>query len=79
MKVKVTKYINLINSIQWQIPDFLSDGDSNVSLSLTVCEIFAKIIKCQKFDLENEGQCQEVERDLRHSTGNIQIHIRYFF
>ena len=50
------------------------------ALSLTICEIFTKIIKYQSFDLENEGQGQEVEeRNLRHSTGNIRLHIGEFF
>ena len=32
------------------------------------------------FDLENEGQGQSVEeRNLRHSTANVQIHIGDFF
>ena len=44
-------------AIRWQIPDFLSDGKSNVgSISLAVYELFIKRIKGQKFDLENEGQ-----------------------
>ena len=42
--------------------------------SLTICEIFTNDEKCQKFDLENEGQEQVDERDLRHSTGNVRIH-----
>ena len=31
------------------------------TLFLTVCDIFASQEKYQNFDLENEGQCQEVE------------------
>ena len=46
---------------------------------LTVCEIFAKEEKIQKFDLENEDYGEGVEeRYLRHSTGNIEIHIGDF-
>ena len=42
------------------------------TLALTIYETFAKLINCQKFDLENEGPGQEGEKlDLRHSTGNI--------
>ena len=33
--------------------------------------------KIQNFDLENEGQGIE-ERDLRHSTGNVRIHVGDF-
>ena len=48
------------------------------AVSLTKYEIFANYEKCQNFELENE--CQGVEeRDLRHSTGNVQIHIGDFF
>ena len=33
-----------------------------------------------KFDIENEGQGQEGEKqDLRHSTGNFWIHNNDFF
>ena len=46
--------------------------------SLTVCEIFAKQDKCQNFDLENESHAVK-GRDWCHSTGNIRIHITYFF
>ena len=50
------------------------------ALSLTVCEIIAKQEKCQNFDLENECQGKRVEeRDLRHSTGYVGIHISDFF
>ena len=50
------------------------------ALSLTVCEIFSKQEKCQNCDLENECQGQGVEeRDLRHSTGNLRMHIRDIF
>ena len=47
-------------------------------LSLAVSEIFAKQEKSQNFHLENEGQGQEVGRNLRHSAGNVQIHIFLF-
>ena len=40
---------------KWQIYDFLSDDNSNVALSLTNYDIFAKQMKWQKFDLENVG------------------------
>ena len=39
-------------------------------LSLTIYEIFAKIIKCQKFDLEFDLQVNE-ERNGRHSKENV--------
>ena len=49
------------------------------TISLTVYEIFAKHEKCKKL-LENECQGQKVEeRDLRHSTGSVRIHIGDFF
>ena len=49
------------------------------SLSITVYEIFADLIKCQKFDLENEEQDQEGEkRNLHHSTGNVRFYINAF-
>ena len=45
-------------------------------LSLTVYEIFAKQKKIQKFDHENEGQCQGDEKlELRHSSGNVRFYI----
>ena len=41
------------------------------ALSLTIYEIIANQIKCTKFDLENKGQGQGVEKlGLRHSIGN---------
>ena len=50
------------------------------ALSLAVCEIFANLINCQNFDIENEGQCQRDEKwDLRHSTENGRFHLGYFF
>ena len=50
------------------------------AISLTVYEIFAKHEKCKNFDLEIEGQGQKVEeRDLRHSTESVRIHIGDFF
>ena len=62
-------------AIRWQIPDFLSDDNSNV------CSIyhhlqFKKIVN--NCDLEKEDQGQRVEeRDLRHSIGNVRV--RWFF
>ena len=47
------------------------------ALSLTVYETFANQEKCHKFDLENEGYCQGVEKlDLRHATESIFIESR---
>ena len=48
-------------------------------LSLTVCELFAQIIKSKSFDLENEGKSQLEERGLRHSTETVRIHGDDFF
>ena len=49
-------------------------------LALIVYEIFAKQIKCRKFDLENDSQGQEVaKRGLCHLTGNIRFYIGDFF
>ena len=48
------------------------------ALSLTVCEIFAKLEKCQNIELKNEDQDQGVE-ELRHSTVNVRFHIYDFF
>ena len=49
------------------------------ALSLTIYEIFANK-KNGNFDLENEGQDQEVaKRGLRHSARNVQVHIGDFF
>ena len=60
--------------------DLISNGKSNVALYVTIFEMFAKRIKCQKCDLENEGHDQGAEkRDLRHSTGNVQFNIGDFF
>ena len=50
-----------------------------LALSLTICEILAKVIKCQKFDLEN-GQDQGVEeRDLPCLTENVWFPVGDFF
>ena len=50
------------------------------ALSLTVYEIFTNKIKCQTFDLENEGEGQGGEkRDWRNSTGNFELHVGEFF
>ena len=50
------------------------------SLSPTICEIFTKLIKLQKFDLEDEGHGQGGEKlDLRQSTRNDRFHIDDFF
>ena len=51
-------------TIRWKIYHFLSDGNSNdFALSLTVCEIFAKLEKFGNFQLENEGQGQHAHAD----------------
>ena len=48
-----------------------ADGNIYVDLSLTICEIFGKQIKCQKFYLRMEGQGEkEEEWDLRHLNSN---------
>ena len=53
--------------------------------SLTAYEIFASKIKCKKFDLENEGQCQgeknwtytvRLEIDWKYSTPYRRIFFR---
>ena len=69
-------------SIPWKIPDFLSDGKCIVmfDLALTIYEIFANQEKCENFELETEGQGQEVEeRGLRYLIGHVRIHIGEFF
>ena len=59
-------------AIRWQIPDVQSEP--MFTLSLTTYEILAYQIELQKFDLENEGQCQIGEnRELSHSTGNVRF------
>ena len=69
------------SAIRWKIHDYLSDG-----IQYNVCCIpqrykrYSQIKKIANFDLENEGQCQGVEKgNLRHSTINVRIHIAYFF
>ena len=48
-------------------------------LSVTIWEIFTKQEKFQNFSLENEAQDQGAEeRDLRHSAGNVRLHIDEF-
>ena len=63
------------STIRWQMPDFLSAGNSYV------CSISRHLrgnCKTEKiFDLENEGQGLE-ERNLCPSTGNVRIHIAEF-
>ena len=50
------------------------------ALSLTIYEIFAIHIKCQKFDRENEGKDHGVEKqELRRSTENVRFYIVDFF
>ena len=50
------------------------------ALYLNIDEICTNQKQCQKSGLENEGQCQLVEKwDLRHSTGNVQFYICDFF
>ena len=64
---------------RWQIPDILSDGNSNVCSISNHLQDIHKWRKCQNFDLENEGQGQgEEEQDLHHSTGNVWVHIGEF-
>ena len=63
--------------IRWKINDIIFDGNGNIcSISLTIYEIFTKQLKCEAFDLENEGQGQGREkRNLHHSIVNVQFHI----
>ena len=67
------------DAIRSQMHDFLYDGNSNVfSISRHLRDI-RKSNKCQKFNLENEGQGQGGEtRNWRHSTGIVQFHIDAF-
>ena len=49
-------------------------------LSLIICETFAKLIKCQKFVIENEGQSHGGEKlDLHRSSKTIRWDIVDFF
>ena len=49
------------------------------ALYLTIYDTFSNQIKCQKFDLENEGKGQRWDNlDLRRSTGNVRIYIGVF-
>ena len=67
-------------AIRWQIPDFISDGIVMFALSLIVCKIFSKIIKCQVFILKMKIKVKGVyERDLRHLTGNVRSHTSDYF
>ena len=72
-----------LHHLQWRhsmanIPDFLSG--LMFALSLTICEIFRKVIKEQEYDLQNEGQFwRGRKRDLRHSTRCVLFHMREFF
>ena len=51
-----------------------------IALSFTIYEIITNQIKCQKFDLENEGRGQVVEkRDLCRSTEYVRILIDGLF
>ena len=56
--VKVKMYNIRSDEIRRQITDFLYIGNSNVSSSLAIYEIFANLIKCQNLYSENESQCQ---------------------
>ena len=50
------------------------------ALALTIYEIFAKQIKCKKFDFGNDSQGQGIEkRDLCQLTGNVWFYIVDFF
>ena len=50
------------------------------ALCLTMCEIFTKVIKCQQFYLEIEGQGEGEEKlDLHHSIRNARFYIGEFF
>ena len=48
------------------------------AVTLTICEIFAKLISYQKFNIENEGQGGE-KLDLYHLARNVRFHIGEFF
>ena len=61
-----------IGAIRWQIPDFLSDDNSNVSsISHRLRDI--RKWKSQNSDLENDQGQGVKERHLRHSTRNVWI------
>ena len=50
------------------------------ALSITIYEIFGNEMKYVYFDFENESKDQRREnRDLHHSTGNVQFFIGDFF
>ena len=49
------------------------------TLSLTSCEVFAKIIQCQVFTLKMTVKFRVEEQDLRHFSGKVLIHIGEIF
>ena len=68
-----------IGSMRGQMPEFLSDGNNNFALSLSIYEMFANLIKCQNFNFENEGNGRGSRKwDSRHWTGNDRFHIGDF-
>ena len=64
---------------RWQIPVFLSDGNSvacSISYHLQICQNNKK----PSFDLENESQGQgSEEQNLHSSIGNVRFYISEFF
>ena len=68
------------DAIRWQRHDFLFDGKSNVCFIFHDLRDIRNTRKIPNSDLENEDQGQRVEeRDLRHFTGNVWIHMGDFF
>ena len=66
--------------IRWQMPDCLLMAIVMIAVSLTVCKIFTKQEKYQKFDFKNKGHGQGVEeRNLCYSTWHVCIHVGEFF
>ena len=64
------------DAIQWQIPDFLSNGDSNVC----IFSIYLLKLPPENIDLENLGQGHGVQfSQWRHSMENIKIYKCCFY
>ena len=65
--------------IRWQIYYFYVISIVMFALSLTKCEIFTKLIKRRKLDVENESQDEQEDNwDLYHLTRNVRFHMRFF-
>ena len=78
MYVKAVMYKICSDATRWKMPDFQSDGNSNVCSVTHRLRDIRNSNKVEKVDLEQLRSTWKRIKTGLHSTGNVRIHIGYF-